>query len=48
MPIYEYQCQKCGQMHSIVYPQQSKPGKCDKCKGPVEKVMSVTGRPVIK
>lgn len=41
MPIYEYECQKCG-LHAEVLQKFSDPpvSKCDKCKGKMRKLIS--------
>ena len=41
MPIYEYECQKCGH-HAEVLQKFSDPpvSKCDKCKGKMRKLVS--------
>ena len=43
MPIYEYQCRKCGRSFEIVQ-RVSEPDhkSCKFCKGPVKRLMSVT------
>jgi len=43
MPIYEYQCRKCGRSFEIVQ-RVSEPElkSCKFCKGPVKRLMSVT------
>jgi putative FmdB family regulatory protein len=43
MPIYEYQCRKCGKSFEIVQ-RVSEPDlkSCKFCKGPVKRLMSVT------
>lgn len=43
MPIYEYQCRKCGRSFEIVQ-RISDPDlkSCKFCKGPVKRLMSVT------
>lgn len=44
MPIYEYQCQACGE-HEEVMQKISDPPKatCEKCGGALEKVISPSG-----
>ncbi|MCX5833306.1 MAG: zinc ribbon domain-containing protein [Deltaproteobacteria bacterium] len=43
MPIYEYQCRKCGKSFEIVQ-RISEPDRksCKFCKGPVKRLMSMT------
>ncbi len=43
MPIYEYQCRKCGKAFEVVQ-RISEPEvkSCQFCKGPVKRLMSVT------
>ena len=61
MPIYEYECQKCGKIYEIFhkmndeterfckgYSKGSKDSpKGKKCKGKLEKIISLTGKPKI-
>ena len=52
MPIYEFQCESCGDKKEILIVKESdlkgshKLG-CDKCKGMYKKIMSVPSEPVI-
>ena len=41
MPLYEYQCRKCGHRFEEIQKVGAKPiRKCPKCKGPVDKLLS--------
>ena len=42
MPIYEYQCQKCGQFEVTQRITEKPLGKCPTCKGKVKKLISNT------
>ncbi|MBF6567271.1 MAG: zinc ribbon domain-containing protein [Candidatus Binataceae bacterium] len=42
MPIYEYQCSKCGTFEAMQRITESPLKKCPTCKGKVERVMSRT------
>lgn len=42
MPIYEYQCQKCGTFEATQRITENPLGKCPKCKGKVKKLISNT------
>lgn len=42
MPIYEYQCSKCGTFEAMQRITESPLRKCPTCKGKVERVMSRT------
>src|SRR5690348_11259047 len=43
MPIYEYQCSKCGRVHEIWQKISEKPlTKCPDCKGKIERLISAT------
>ncbi|OFZ20900.1 MAG: transcriptional regulator [Bdellovibrionales bacterium GWB1_55_8] len=42
MPLYEYQCKTCDQVHEIMQKFSDAPlSECPECKGPVEKLMSL-------
>lgn len=44
MPIYEYQCQKCGRHFEFEQRMADKPkSKCPECKGKLKKLISLTG-----
>lgn len=41
MPIYEYECSKCGHVHEIFQKMSDKPlGKCPDCSGRLHKLIS--------
>ncbi|HMF56332.1 MAG TPA: FmdB family zinc ribbon protein [Pyrinomonadaceae bacterium] len=41
MPIYEYECKKCGARTEVMQKMADKPlSKCPKCKGRLEKLLS--------
>jgi putative FmdB family regulatory protein len=41
VPIYEYQCTKCGHRFEVVQKVSDSPiGKCEKCKGKAERLVS--------
>lgn len=41
MPIYEYQCDKCGALLEVMQKMSDKPlSRCTKCRGKVRKVVS--------
>ncbi|RPI75036.1 MAG: zinc ribbon domain-containing protein [Desulfobacteraceae bacterium] len=41
MPIYEYECQKCGEMTEVLQSFSDKPlHKCEKCNGKLRKLIS--------
>jgi putative FmdB family regulatory protein len=41
MPLYEYQCQACGRRFEVIQKFADPPiGTCEKCGGPVEKLLS--------
>jgi len=41
MPLYEYQCSKCGHRFEVIVKFSDPPRtKCPKCKGPLEKLLS--------
>ena len=43
MPIYEYECLKCGEMHEALRKFSDKPlNKCPKCGGTLKKLISNT------
>lgn len=43
MPIYEYQCSKCGKVHEIWQKISEDPlTKCPECKGKMERLISAT------
>jgi len=43
MPIYEYQCSKCGKIHEIWQKISEAPlAKCPDCKGKMERLISAT------
>ncbi|HSF58832.1 MAG TPA: zinc ribbon domain-containing protein [Candidatus Binatia bacterium] len=42
MPIYEYQCQKCGTFEATQRITEKPLGKCPTCKGKVKKLISNT------
>jgi putative FmdB family regulatory protein len=42
MPIYEYQCQKCGTFEATQRITDKRLGKCPTCKGKVKKLISNT------
>ena len=43
MPIYEYQCEKCGAHLEVLQRMGDKPlTRCTKCKGKVQKVVSMS------
>jgi putative FmdB family regulatory protein len=44
MPIYEYECSKCGAHTEIfVKPGEKSPGKCGRCGGRLKKIISRSG-----
>ncbi len=44
MPIYEYQCQKCGKTFEYMQSMNDAPKKkCEKCGGKLEKLISAAG-----
>ncbi|MEW6325345.1 MAG: FmdB family zinc ribbon protein [Nitrospirota bacterium] len=44
MPLYEYQCRKCGHRFEVIQKFSDAPvGQCPKCAGAVEKLLSVPG-----
>lgn len=41
MPIYEYECSKCGHVHEIMQKMSDKPlSKCPQCSGKLQKIIS--------
>ncbi len=41
MPIYEYECAKCGHVHEIMQKMSDKPlSKCPQCTGKLHKIVS--------
>ncbi len=41
MPIYEYECKKCGHLFEVIQKVSDGPiKKCEKCKGKVERLIS--------
>ncbi len=41
MPIYEYECAKCGHVHEIMQKMSDKPlSKCPECSGKLHKLIS--------
>ncbi|RJP85589.1 MAG: zinc ribbon domain-containing protein [Desulfobacteraceae bacterium] len=41
MPIYEYECIKCGHVHEIMQKMSDKPlSKCPQCTGKLQKIIS--------
>ncbi|MDA3896271.1 MAG: zinc ribbon domain-containing protein [Desulfobacteraceae bacterium] len=41
MPIYEYECAKCGHIHEIMQKMSDKPlSKCPQCTGKLHKIVS--------
>jgi len=41
MPIYEYECTKCGHIHEIMQKMSDKPlSKCPQCSGKLHKIVS--------
>jgi len=41
MPIYEYECVKCGHVHEIMQKMSDKPlSNCSQCKGKLQKLIS--------
>ncbi len=41
MPIYEYECQECGQVHEIMQKMSDEPlTVCPKCSGKLQKLIS--------
>ncbi len=41
MPIYEYECAKCGHIHEIMQKMSDKPlSKCPNCSGMLHKIVS--------
>jgi putative FmdB family regulatory protein len=43
MPIYEYQCPKCGRQTEVLQQsQKAAPPKCQECKGEMNKIISPT------
>jgi putative FmdB family regulatory protein len=41
MPIYEYECLKCGDVHEIIQKMSDKPlSKCPHCSGKLQKLIS--------
>ena len=41
MPIYEYECEKCGHIHEIMQKMSDKPlAKCPECSGKLHKLIS--------
>lgn len=49
MPVYEYKCGKCGHIFEklVLQEKEEEELRCPKCKGKVERVMSVPQEPVI-
>ena len=44
MPIYEYQCEECDHRFEVMQKFSDRPlKKCEKCGGPVHKVLSAPG-----
>lgn len=44
MPIYEYQCQKCGEISEVFLRSNDKqPTRCSVCKGKLQKIISQSG-----
>lgn len=44
MPIYEYECERCHHRFEIMQKFSDRPlKKCEKCGGPVQKVLSAPG-----
>jgi len=45
MPIYEYECQACGEVYELLQSMSApNPEKCEKCgKGPVQRLISRSG-----
>lgn len=44
MPIYEYECERCQHRFEIMQKFSDRPlKKCEKCGGPVQKVLSAPG-----
>jgi putative FmdB family regulatory protein len=44
MPIYEYQCQKCGEISEVFLTSGEKqPVRCSVCKGKLQKIISQSG-----
>lgn len=44
MPIYEYQCQKCGKPFEFEQRMADKPkSRCPSCRGKLQKLISLTG-----
>lgn len=46
MPIYEYECPECEKTHELLYKSAAEadenPPKCPDCKGPLERMLSVS------
>lgn len=43
MPLYEYQCEKCSQIHEVMQKFSDAPLKeCPSCQGSMQKLMSMT------
>jgi putative FmdB family regulatory protein len=43
MPLYEYQCSSCQKIHEVMQKFSDAPlAECPECKGPVEKLMSLS------
>ena len=43
MPLYEYQCEKCGKKFEVLQKINSEPlSECIHCRGPVKKLISVS------
>jgi putative FmdB family regulatory protein len=41
MPIYEYQCEKCGEVFEVLeLSEKDRPEKCEKCGGALRKLVS--------
>lgn len=44
MPVYEYECAKCAKVHEVEQRMSDpKLKKCPECKGPVQKLISLSG-----
>ena len=43
MPLYEYQCEKCGLIHEVIQKFSDSPLKeCPECTGPLQKLLSAS------
>jgi putative FmdB family regulatory protein len=43
MPLYEYQCTRCGHQFEVVHPVSESVDRCERCGAPVRRVFSPVG-----